>query len=91
MRKLVEMNIYGHVQGVFFRAFVLDIAKNLDIVGFVENRPDNSVHIIAEGDERNLTKFIEKCKKGSQNSRVERVEIAWRIPTYTFSDFSIQF
>ena len=53
MRKACEIRIYGRVFNVGFRRYVFRYATEYDIVGFVENDwDDESVHIIAEGEER---------------------------------------
>ena len=45
----VELIVVGRVQGVFFRASTLEQAQSLNLVGFVENLPDGSVEVVAEG------------------------------------------
>lgn len=44
------MKIFGRVQGVFFRDFVQRKAKELNLSGWVENEPDGTVQIVAEGE-----------------------------------------
>ena len=45
----IELIVIGRVQGVFFRASTLEQAQSLNLVGFVENLPDGSVEVVAEG------------------------------------------
>jgi acylphosphatase len=43
-------NIHGHVQGVFFRAYVVEKANNLGLTGYVRNLPTGQdVEVKAEG------------------------------------------
>ena len=42
--------IHGHVQGVFFRDYSVEMAKRCGLVGFVSNLKDGSVYGEAEGD-----------------------------------------
>ena len=70
-----EIRIYGRVQGVGFRYFAGKEARTLNIVAFPRNESDGSVYIEAEGDEASLEKFIEWCRKGPKEARVENVEV----------------
>jgi acylphosphatase len=51
MKKHFNIRISGRVQGVFFRASTKAKAEELGISGFVQNEPDGSVYIEAEGEE----------------------------------------
>jgi len=56
----MKLVVHGKVQGVGYRFFVSDIAEELGITGKVENNPDGSVTITAEGDEKSLEEFQKK-------------------------------
>ncbi|BAL80912.1 acylphosphatase [Caldisericum exile] len=85
MKKLrLEAFIYGIVQGVGFRYFVLTNARKLGITGYVENVWDGSVHVIAEGEKENLEKLVEYLKRGPRSARVDKV-------TYTLSEYKGEF
>jgi acylphosphatase len=64
MKKAVRLYIDGSVQGIFFRQFVKDNAERNDIRGFVRNLEDGRVEVYIEGDNENVDKMIELCKKG---------------------------
>lgn len=49
--------ISGRVQRAGYRAKVVSMAKEMDLVGFVQNRPDGQVLVIAEGAQKDLEKF----------------------------------
>lgn len=83
------MKIHGEVQGVFYRAQVCKIAKNLGLVGWVKNELDGSVKIVAEGEEDVLKNFIEKCYN-IPNASVERIDTEWKEAKNEFSEFSIK-
>lgn len=61
------------MQGVFYRANTKVIADKYYIKGFVQNEPDGSVYIEAEGGADALEKFIQWCKKGPEKAKVEDV------------------
>lgn len=88
--EIIEIKVYGQVQGVFFRQGVKEVAEEFKLTGFVSNEPDGSVKIIAEGKEENLQKLIEWCKKGTSWSKVEKVEIEQQEASNEFSSFVIQ-
>ena len=50
--------VEGHVQGVGFRYFVVDTALSLGITGWVRNRFDGSVEVLAEGEGKSLNELI---------------------------------
>lgn len=74
MKRRAKIIISGRVQGVFFRAGVKAEAERLGLSGWVRNESDGSVRIVAEGEEENLQKLVEWCKKGTEFSRVDNVE-----------------
>jgi uncharacterized protein YunC (DUF1805 family)/acylphosphatase len=53
-----ELTVHGSVQMVSFRYRVSDIADDLGIFGRIINKPDKTVHIIAEGEKTKIQEFI---------------------------------
>jgi len=87
----VHCVVYGRVQGVGFRFFVVDEAERLGLVGWVRNRPDGrSVELWAEGSRTALERLVERVRVGPPGAWVERVECSWVEPTGAFVDFSIR-
>lgn len=52
-----EVRYRGRVQGVGFRFTTREIADRFRVTGFVENLPDGSVQLVAEGDAAELERF----------------------------------
>jgi len=75
MKKHVKIKITGLVQGVFFRASTKEKADSLGLTGLVRNEPDGSVYAEAEGEDNDLTIFIEWCRRGPAHARVEKCEV----------------
>ena len=90
MRKQITLKIHGKVQGVFFRDSSRAQAQELNLFGWAKNASDGTVDILAEGDDKNLIKFIEWCKYGPDHAEVEKVDIKWGKFTGQFDDFSIK-
>ena len=70
--------VYGRVQGVGYRYFVKEKAKDLDIFGYVKNLEDGTVEVLAQGREENLQKLISELKKGPFLARVDKLDIVFR-------------
>jgi len=89
MPKRVRVLISGRVQGVFFRAFIKDNAKLLNLRGYVKNTVDGNVEALLEGKKENINKMIELCKKGSRFSRVDNVKVKEEECKGNYKDFGI--
>lgn len=72
--KGVILKVYGKVQGVGFRFYTQKEALELGLKGFVQNKPDGSVYIEAEGESDKLERFILWCEEGPSWARVTKVE-----------------
>ncbi|MDP2730055.1 MAG: acylphosphatase [Dehalococcoidales bacterium] len=88
----VRAVVYGLVQGVYFRAFILRHAEELGLAGYVRNLPGGgAVEIEAEGERKKLEKLLEHLKRGPPGAKVERVESNWSEYAGTYANFSIQY
>ena len=75
MLRHYNIEISGKVHGVFFRATAKQQADLLDIKGFVRNEADGKVYIEAEADKASLDKFVEWCRNGPKQARVENLKL----------------
>jgi len=66
--------VFGRVQGVGYRYFVLRQAERLAVTGFTRNRPDGSVEVVAEGSEETLAELEGRLREGPAFSSVTGVE-----------------
>ncbi len=87
--KRVTLVVRGRVQGVFFRAATQREARRLGLTGWVKNRPDGGVEVLAEGDEDAIRELSMWANRGPSAARVDQVEQHWRGYTGEFSDFRI--
>ncbi len=85
------MYISGFVQGVGFRWYARDIAKQLGIKGCVKNLLDGRVEIFAEGQENSLETLIAELKKGELGENISNIETIKEPSTQEFTDFKIAF
>lgn len=85
----VHLIINGDVIGVGYRTWVVRQAKALVLTGWVKNREDRTVEIVAEGDTQALEKLIAVCKKGPDIAWVEHVDVDWPTATGEFPGFTV--
>jgi acylphosphatase len=81
--------VHGHVQGVYFRAFVSDTAVALGITGWVHNAPTGAVEVQAEGNKEKLDKLISELHVGPPHASVDRVDVEWAKAKGKFTGFRI--
>jgi len=66
--------VTGRVQGVGFRWFVEREAAQLSIAGWVRNREDGSVEVMATGTPEQLRSLKSKLQQGPRAARVDVVQ-----------------
>ena len=70
----LRIRVRGRVQGVCFRDWTIETARALGLAGWVRNRTDGSVEIMASGPAEALEAFVEQCRCGPPAARVDSVE-----------------
>jgi acylphosphatase len=88
-QKQVHLVVQGRVQGVYFRASTQQEAQRLTLRGWVKNRPDGSVEILAQGSEETLKQFVTWAHRGPSSARVDHVQQVWGDATGHFDLFQI--
>jgi acylphosphatase len=81
--------VSGRVQGVFFRSFVESRAEELKLTGYVRNRYDGTVEVLAEGERERLEKLVHYLEAGPPAARVAKVDTRWAEYHGHFRNFSI--
>ncbi len=89
MPNRLHLNIQGRVQGVCYRMYTQDQARALGVRGWVRNRRDGSVELVAEGDDAALQGLLHWCWQGSPSAHVTRIDDRWQDATGEFSDFVV--
>ena len=87
--KRVHLIIRGRVQGVFFRAATQREARRLGVTGWVKNRTDGNIELVAEGEEDAIKELAMWASHGPSAARVDHVDQRWRGYTGEFPDFTI--
>jgi acylphosphatase len=88
--RAVLVRIYGRVQRVGYRRFVLDTAQELGLTGYVKNEKDGSVTVFTQGDDAVVEKFIEMLKSPLQPAHVRSVDVKDARPRPALKYFAIK-
>jgi acylphosphatase len=85
VKKEVMMERYlfivsGKVQGVFYRKAIQQMVSFGQIRGYIKNRKDATVEVVADLYEDQLGDFLNILRNGSPSSRVN--DISWEIIEY---------
>ena len=82
--------VNGRVQGVSFRYYTTLHAADLGVVGWVQNLPDGTVEILAEGTREQLEAMAEFLHHGPLGAQVISVDLQWDTATGKYTDFVIR-
>ena len=68
-----HVEIVGRVQGVGFRWFVRERARALGVAGWVSNRDDGAVEVLAEGPATSVARLLDDLRQGPSGAYVTAV------------------
>lgn len=85
---MLHLIISGFVQGVGFRQYIKQQARDLNLKGWVKNTFNGKVEAVFVGDSLDTEKMLEICKKGPFLAEVKKVEVK-NIPDQSFESFEI--
>jgi len=81
----------GKVQGVFYRAETASRAKRLDVTGWVRNLADGRVEAVFEGEEDNVRRLIDFCRRGPPNAYVVGLDVRRQEWKGEFERFAVRY
>ena len=64
IKRRVQAQVLGRVQGVGFRFFADHVAEKLGVVGTIRNTRNGGVEAVAEGNEATLHEFLAALRRG---------------------------
>ena len=82
--------VHGRVQGVNFRAATQSQAQRLGLVGWVRNRDDGSVELVAEGPRVALDRLVKYLHQGPPAAAGTLVEAQFGTASQDLRRFEIQ-
>lgn len=85
-----RLHVYfsGTVQGVGFRYTVQNASAHFPVTGWVRNRTDGRVELVAEGNEEALEKFLAEIQR-KMSGYVSSIQRTWKPATSEFAEFKI--
>ena len=88
--KRVRVFVEGRVQGVFFREFTRRRSAELEVRGWVRNRPDGRVEAVFEGKNRAVDEAVEFMRNGPPLATVTRIEVEDEPPSGDHPTFEVR-
>jgi acylphosphatase len=76
----VRAVVEGRVQGVFYRDSCRREAQRLGVSGWVRNRPDGSVEVVAEGPRERVEGLLTWCRQGPPRASVTGLSVTDEAP-----------
>jgi acylphosphatase len=86
----LRATVSGRVQGVSFRYHTRETATNLGLTGWVANRYDGSVEVVAEGPRDMLDRLLDFLHEGPTMAHVEQVQHEYLPATQQYQSFRIE-
>ncbi len=83
--------VSGDVYEMGYRATVLRLGQKAGITGYVENRPDLTVHMVCEGDRNVLDALLKAIDIHEIGMDVENIDVEWSEATGEFEHFTVKF
>lgn len=90
MTKSMQCIVTGKVQGVMFRAWTHDHAKNLGLKGWVRNIDEGKVEVLLQGDEDSMKELKKRLLAGSPLSHVDDLKCTMIDYDKAYDDFEIR-
>ncbi len=84
-----HVSVTGHVQGVFYRAWLRDEADRIGVTGWVRNCPDGRVEAHVEGYEQAVEQIVERLRQGPPTANVDDVRL-WDVEPCEFDGFEVR-
>ncbi|NER81442.1 MAG: acylphosphatase [Leptolyngbya sp. SIO1D8] len=81
----IQIIVHGRVQGVGFRYNTHAKASQLGLTGYVRNRPDGTVEIVAEGTSQSIQHLLEWARQVHIGSAIILIRQIFQVSTPRFS------
>ncbi len=72
----VTARIFGHVQGVWYRAWTVEQAEKRGLDGWVRNCSDGTVEALFSGPAKKVSEMVEVCHEGPPAANVTEIQVS---------------
>ena len=76
MKTARQIIVHGRVQGVWYRNWTVEAARDLGLTGWVRNRGDGTVEIHAEGEPAAIERLLTLAHEGPSAADVTGIDTA---------------
>jgi acylphosphatase len=83
--------VHGRVQGVNFRYYTQQRARELGLTGYVRNVWDGTVEVVAEGRRPDVEELLAFLHTGPRAAFVTHVDTKWPAPIGDFDRFEVRY
>ena len=87
----VSITVSGRVQRVGYRRYILDLAQELGVSGYIKNMDDGTVRIFCQAPPTILQQFIEEAKNPPPPAQIKQFEIKETKPRPKLKTFKIRY
>ncbi|KAL1566012.1 acylphosphatase [Salvia divinorum] len=74
--KTVKVVVKGRVQGVFYRNWTVENARELGLKGWVRNRRDGAVEAVFSGGAEKVEEMERRCRRGPPDAMVTGLHVS---------------
>lgn len=86
-----DVRISGRVQGVGYRYYARECARDIGITGYVRNAPDGRVEAVIVGTREACDEMLYALERGPRGGRVDDVSALPLRPAPRYDDFQVTF
>lgn len=86
----LSATVHGKVQGVSYRYFTMQAARQLMLTGWVRNRFNHTVELVAEGTKEELEQLLVILNEGPRSAKITQIDTEWQTGTGEFKKFEIR-
>jgi acylphosphatase len=76
MKRTIHANVSGRVQGVWYRAWMVEEARSLGVDGWVRNLGDGSVEALISGPRENVDALLQLMEEGPPAAEVAKISVS---------------
>ncbi|MEN2974943.1 MAG: acylphosphatase [Candidatus Caldarchaeales archaeon] len=89
--KAVKIKVVGRILRTGYRWYVVDLARDLNLTGYIEFTPDGYFSIYAQGEDDNIEIFLSKLKNPPPPTEVRELSVEDAKPDSKIKAFIVRY